>query len=123
MAFLVAAAEGQLSDDTRVVFQSVIAEACNYVVQDDKLEELLADLTEMLAEDGLEKRARMVSRALRRADHQREGLCIAALIAHLFGAISARRREALELLARAFGLDSTAVDQAIREAEQSLAGD
>src|SRR3954447_4317712 len=59
-AFLVANSDGVFDDDERTAFQSVVAEACNYLVQEDQLEALLADLSEQLAEDGIEKRARMV---------------------------------------------------------------
>src|SRR3954468_13785035 len=59
-AFLVANSDGVFDDDERAAFQSVVAEACNYLVQEDQLEALLADLSEQLAEDGIEKRARMV---------------------------------------------------------------
>lgn len=119
MAFLTVAAEGQLGDHARAVFRSVLDE----VVPDEQVEALLADLEEQLAEDGLEKRVRMVCRTITSADHQREGLFLAAFVAHLFGPPSAQRHQVLERLALGFRLDGNAVDEVIRKAEQSLALD
>jgi hypothetical protein len=121
MTFLVAAVDGFLDDDARSDLMWLITAASNYFIQEEELEALLADLTEQLEEDGIEKRARMVSRTLVCADHQREGLRIAALTAYVFGGVSEHRRQVLEFLARFFQCDSDAVDQAIRQAEASLA--
>src|SRR5215470_13825878 len=63
-AFLVANSDGVFDDDERAAFQSVVAEACNYLVDEDALRALLTDLQEQLHEDGIEKRARMVARTI-----------------------------------------------------------
>lgn len=125
LTFLVASAEGALEDDARGALQWVLCEASKRripgLVPEERLEALIADLAEQLVEDGLEKRARMVSRTLLHRDHQHDGMRVAALTAHAFGGVSVSRRRVLELLAHRFGLDSSAVDQAIQEAEASLA--
>src|SRR3954463_15986340 len=63
-AFLVANSDGVFDDDERAAFQSVVAHACDNVVQLSQLQALLADLQEQLAEDGLDKRTRMVARTI-----------------------------------------------------------
>jgi hypothetical protein len=74
ITFLVANAEGALEDDARAALQLVLFDAGHQRVSEDQLEETIADLAEQLAGDGLEKRARMVSRTLVHSDHQREGM-------------------------------------------------
>src|SRR5262245_27723530 len=62
-AFLVAHSDGVFDQDERAAFQSVVVVACNNNVQPEQLEALLADLSQQLHEDGIEKRARMVARS------------------------------------------------------------
>src|SRR3954470_5879104 len=99
-AVLVANSDGIFDDDERAPFQSVVAEACNNLVQQEQLGALLADLCEQLAEDGIEKRAKMVARTITRRDHQLEVLRIAALMAHISGGVSDHERDVLEHLGR-----------------------
>src|SRR3954464_3974127 len=47
-AFPVANSDRVFDDEERASFQSVVAEACNYLVQEDQLQALLADLCEQL---------------------------------------------------------------------------
>ena len=113
-------ADPQETAEWTQAFQSVVAEACNYLVQEEQLHALLADLCEQLAEDGIEKRARMVARTIVRRDHQLEVLRISALMAHISGGVSDHERNVLEHLARGFDLDSGAVEKALVEAEAVL---
>ena len=115
-------ADGQMDKEERTAFQSVVTEACNNLVQRTQLSALLQDLAEQLAEDGLEKRVRFVSRMIQRRDHQNEILRIAALMAHVSRGVDEGERVVLEKLARAFDLDAGAVDRALHEAEAALAG-
>lgn len=120
-AFLVANSDGVFDDDERAAFQSVVANACGDVVQLSQLDALLADLCEQLAEDGIEKRTRMVARTITKSEHQLEVLRIAALMAHISGGVSAQERAVLEELARGFGLEETVVHEALSESEGVLA--
>lgn len=120
-AFLVANSDGVFDDDERAAFQSVVLNACRDLVQPSQLDALLADLCQELAEDGLEKRTRMVARTVTRIDHQMEVLRIAALMAHISGGVSEPERAVLEQLTRDFDLDADALAQALREAEAALA--
>jgi tellurite resistance protein len=119
-AFLVANSDGVFDADERAAFQSVVTEACNDQVQPAQLQALLADLCKQLADDGIEKRARMVARSITRGDHQIEVLRIAALMAHISGGVAASERNVLDHLARGFELDDAAVDRALHEAEGAL---
>jgi tellurite resistance protein len=82
---------------------------------------LLEDLADQLQEDGLEKRVKMVARAIVREDQAREVLRIAALLAHVSGGVSAVERDVLAKLASELRLDSTATDAAVTEAQSALA--
>lgn len=120
-AFLVANSDGVFDDDERAAFQSVVANACGDVIQISQLDALLADLCEQLAEDGIEKRTRMVARTITRPEHQLEVLRIAALMAHISGGVSEHERTVLEQLARGFGLEQVVVLEALTESEGVLA--
>jgi tellurite resistance protein len=119
-AFLVANADGVFDDDERAAFESVVAHACNDLVQAAQIEALVADLAELFGEDGVEKRARMVARTVTRKDHQLEVLRIAALMAHVSGGVDASERGVLELLAKGFELEAGAVDHALDQARAAL---
>lgn len=120
-AFLVANSDGVFDDDERAAFQSVVANACGDVLQIAQLDALVADLCEQLAEDGIEKRTRMVARTITKPEHQLEVLRIAALMAHISGGVSEQERAVLEQLARGFNLAPGAVEEALTDSEAALA--
>lgn len=119
-AFLVANSDGVFDDEERAAFESVVTSACNNQVQQVQLHALLADLCEQLAQDGIEKRTRMVARTITRRDHQIEVLRIAALMAHISGGVAASERSVLDHLARGFAIEDGGVDRALVEAEAAL---
>lgn len=119
-AFLVANSDGEFDADERAAFKSVVLHACDSLVRVDQLEALLEDLANLLGEDGLEKRTRMVARTVTRPDQQHEVLRLAALMAHASGGIAEAERHVLSALAQHFGLEASAVEAALAEAEQAL---
>jgi tellurite resistance protein len=119
-AFLVANADGVFDQDERAAFQSVVAIACDNVVQMQQLEALTADFREQLAEDGVEKRARMIARTVSEHDLKLEVLRIAALMAHVSGGVSDDERAVLAALAHGFGLAEDAVGEALSQAGDVL---
>lgn len=119
-AFLVANSDGVFDDEERAAFESVVQSACNGQVQHTQLSALLADLCEQLADDGIEKRTRMVARTITRKDHQLEVLRIAALMAHISGGVSQQERLVLDQLAAGFKLPEGSVDEALSESEGVL---
>lgn len=120
-AFLVANSDGVFDDAERSTFESVVAHACGDLIQISQLNALIADLCEQLAEDGLEKRARMVARTITKPEHQLEVLRISALMAHISGGVSDQERSVLEQLALGFGLKRDVVEDALEECEEVLA--
>jgi tellurite resistance protein len=119
-AFLVANADGLFDDGERRAFEHVVLQACNHVVQDELIQSLLSELSKRLAADGIEKRAGAVARSLTRRDQQLEVLRTAALMAEISGGVATAERDVLESLARDWSLDSSAVDQAVADANAAL---
>ena len=119
-AYLVANADGVFDDEERSAFQSVVATACDNLVQLRQLQALTADFRELLAEDGIEKRARMIARTVSEREHQIEVLRIAALMAHVSGGVSAEEHAVIAELARGFALGADVVAEALQQAAAAL---
>ena len=119
-AFLVANADGDFDPTERQTFESVVSEACKNSVQRATLHSLVSDLVDLLQEDGLTQRVRMVSAVVSDEGHKLEVLRIAALMAHISGGVDAREREVLDSLASGFGLAGGAVDTALEQAKSAL---
>jgi tellurite resistance protein len=95
--------------------------ACADAIPQRQFSALLADLAEQLAEDGMDKRVRMVARTLKQPNQAREVLRVAALVAHISEGVSEVERQVMLGLARACNLTPAAVDEAVDAAEQALA--
>jgi tellurite resistance protein len=119
-AYLVAVADGEFDDSERSAFEHVVISACDGVVTERQMHGLIADLQDQLAEDGVDKRVKMVARTITKAEHAREALRISALLAHVSGGVSSIERDALQKLALAFGLEAGAVASAVTEVEEAL---
>lgn len=119
-AYLVASADGVFDDAERAAFEHVVLSACNGSVSQAQLRALLADLTDLLAEDGAERRVRMVARTVTKPEQAREVLRVAALIALVSQGVSDVERRVLDRLAVEFRLDPSAVDAAIEDAHRAL---
>ncbi|RYZ06514.1 MAG: hypothetical protein EOO73_16200 [Myxococcales bacterium] len=120
-AYLVANADGEFDAAEQSAFRHVVVTACGGLVVERQVSALLEDLADQLAEDGLEKRVKMVSKSIVREDQAREVLRIAALLAHVSGGVSGVEREVIGKLAAELRLDSSAVDAAVTEAQSALA--
>jgi tellurite resistance protein len=121
-AYLVANADGDFDETERAAFKHVVVSACAGSVAERQVDALLADLSQQLGEDGMDKRIQMVSRVVSRPDHACEVLRIAALLAHVSGGVSDVEREVLEKLTQAFRLLPEALASVLSEAERALAG-
>jgi tellurite resistance protein len=119
-AYLVAVSDGEFDDVERGAFEHVVLAACAGKVTAAQLRSLLADLADLRAEDGEDKRVQMVSRAISRPNQAAEVLRVAALIAQVSNGVSAVERGVLDKLAARFQLDSAAVDRAVGEAARVL---
>src|SRR5690606_33698610 len=119
-AYLVANADGDFDATERTTFEHVVLVACEGKVAERQITALLADLHEQLAEDGFEKRVKMVARSINKPEHAREVLRVAALLAHVSGGVSGVERSALERLAGELSLELGLIEQALQEAVQAL---
>jgi tellurite resistance protein len=119
-AFLVANADNEFDDTEKAAFRSVVITACDNAVDERQIDALLADLTELLAEDGIHKRVQMVAKAVNQPLQRAEVLRIAALMAHISGGVSQPERSVLEQLASRFSLPGSAVDEALAQARAAL---
>lgn len=120
-SFLVANADGEFDETERAAFQHVVMSACGDSVIERQMEALLADLSDLLNEDGMEKRIEMVARTVVKPDQAREVLRIAGLLAHVSGGVSAEERDVLEKLATYCKLDVAVVDETLSEVSKALA--
>ena len=122
-AYLVATADGVFDEDEKRVFERVVMAACGGSVPQKLVSDLVADLADLLEEDGLEQRVTRLGDALKRREHASEVLRIAALIAQVSDDVSSNERSMLERLATAFKLDKGEVDQALDDVKKSLRAD
>ena len=120
-AFLVANADGEFDVAEQSAFRHVVVTACTGLVVERQVSALLADLSDQLSEDGMDKRVQIVSRSIVREDQAREVLRIAALLAHVSGGVSTIERGVLAKLALELKLDESAVDAAVKEAGNAIA--
>jgi tellurite resistance protein len=120
-AYLVANADGEFDDVEREAFKGVVISACGGKVSQNQMTALLADLADLLDEDGIDKRVKMVAKAVTRPEHGLEVLRVAGLLAHVSEGVSDVEREVLEKLAAELSLDGAAVDQTLSEVEKALA--
>ena len=114
-AFIVANADGEFDDTERAAFQFVVLAACNNKVTESQVVALLADLEDLLKEDGVDKRVEMVARTITTPEQAREVLRIAGLIAHVSAGVSDVERRVLEKLTSQFGLDPAILDETLKE--------
>lgn len=119
-AYLVANADGHFDAKEKDAFEHVVVAACNGVVAERQISALVSDLSDLLAEDGMEKRIDMVARTISKPEHARDVLRVAALIACVSGGVSEQEQSCLARLAERFALSADAVDAAVGEARSVL---
>jgi tellurite resistance protein len=120
-AFLVASADGVFDAQEREVFERVVTLSCGGTVPPKHVEMLVSDLSDQLAEDGLDRRISAIGETLQRHEQAVEVLRIAALIAHVSEDVSDVERAVLEKLASACNLGDGAVDSALDDVRAALA--
>lgn len=121
-AYLVASADGVFDEAERQTFERVVVEACGGIVTRSQIADLIADLADQLAEDGLDGRTKAIGAAAgKKRDHAFEVLRIAALLAQTSGDVSGVERDVLTKIAAASGLEEAAVDQALADVRAALA--
>jgi tellurite resistance protein len=120
-AYLVASADGVFDDAERAAFEMVVSVACGGTVGQKQVSDLVSDLADQLAEDGLDRRVASVGKQIgARIEHAREMLRIAALLAHVSDDVSDVERAVLGKLAQASGLAEADVGTALDDVRRAL---
>jgi len=119
-AYLVATADGVFDEEERRTFERVVTVACGGSVPLGHVEALVSDLSDQLAEDGIDARLARLAAPLTRPEHGKEILRIAALLAQCSNDVSAPEREMLQKLATACKLEPAEVDHAIDDVKTAL---
>jgi tellurite resistance protein len=120
-AYLVATADGVFDDEERTTFERIVTAACGGAVSRNLVTDLVADLADQLAEDGLDRRIERLSLGIQREEQKIEVLRIAALMAHVSDDVSDVERAVLVKLATACRLDAGTVDRALADVKASIA--
>jgi tellurite resistance protein len=120
-AFLVAHADGVFDDEERKTFERVVVAACGGTVAPQQIAALVSDLGDQLAEDGVDRRVEALAKTATKREHALEVLRIAALLAQSSEDVSAVERDVLGKIAKATGLEPSAVDAALADVTRALA--
>ena len=120
-AYLVATADGIFDDEERSTFERIVTAACGGAVPQSHIANLLADLSDQLSEDGLDRRIERLAEGIQRQEQALEVLRIAALIAQVSEDVSDVERTVLNKIASACHLGDNAVDSALADVKASLA--
>lgn len=121
-AYIVATADGIFDEEERRAFERIVTAATGGSVTQGHIADLIADLADQLAEDGLDTRLQRLGAGIARREHAQEVIRIAALIAQCSEDVSAIERTVLEKLAAACKLEATEVDVALADVKTALHG-
>ncbi len=119
-AYLVATADGVFDEEERSTFERIVTAACGGAVPPSHVADLVADLSDQLQEDGLDRRIERLAEGISREEQGREVLRIAALIAQVSDDVSDVERSVLGKIASACKLGDNAVDSALEDVKASL---
>lgn len=122
-AYLVATADGVFDEEERRAFERIVTAATGGSVTQGHIIDLIADLADQLAEDGLDKRLQRLGEGIGRRQHAQEVIRIAALIAQCSEDVSEIERSVLEKLAIACKLELAEVDAALADVKAALHAD
>jgi tellurite resistance protein len=120
-AYIVATADGVFDEEERRAFERIVTAACGGSVTPRHIADLIADLADQLAEDGLDTRLQRLGEGMVRREHGQEVVRIAALIAQCSEDVSEIERSVLEKLAAACKLATSEVDVALADVKTALA--
>jgi tellurite resistance protein len=119
-AYIVATADGVFDAEERRAFERIVIASTGGAVAQRHIVDLIADLADQLAEDGLDVRLERLGAGITRREHAQEVIRIAALIAQTSDDVSEIERTVLEKLAIACKLDPSEVDAALADVAKSL---
>ncbi|MFO0660208.1 MAG: hypothetical protein U0165_10305 [Polyangiaceae bacterium] len=119
-AFLVAAADGELSEDEEVTLAETISHVTGEVLAPDEFVAMIDAYAEALSEDGVARRLEVLAEQLPDAPARREVLAFASLLALCDHNLVDDERGMLFAMGKAFALDDAAVRSVIEGVEASL---
>ena len=103
-------------------FERIVTAACGGAVAQRHVTDLISDLADQLAEDGVDMRIQRLGEGIARREHAQEVIRIAALIAQCSEDVGAVERSVLEKLAMACKLEPSEVDAAFADVKKALRG-
>ena len=121
-AYIVATADGVFDEEERRAFERIVTAACGGTVAQGHIADLISDLADQLAEDGLDTRIERLGAGIARREHAQEVIRIAALIAQCSEDVSEVERSVLERLATSCKLEVAEVDVALADVQKALHG-
>lgn len=120
-AYLVATADGVFDEQERETFERVVTASCGGAVPPGHVADLVADLSDQLKEDGIDRRVERLAEGIQREEQAMEVLRIAALIAMVSDDVSDVERTVLDKIAAACKAGDGAVERALSDVKASLA--
>lgn len=121
-AFLLGAADGELSEEEVTTLGETIAFVTGEAMDPDDFVEMIDAFADALADSSLADRAGAIAAALPDADARREVLVFAVTIALCDDDFSDAERAAVATLAAALGLGDGEAAKVLSEVEKALAG-
>ena len=118
--FSMLTADGVFDEEERRAFERIVTAACGGAVAPGHIVDLIADLADQLAEDGLDTRLQRLGEGIARREHAQEVIRIAALIAQCSEDVSEIERSVLEKLATSCNLEVSEVDAALADVQKAL---
>jgi hypothetical protein len=119
-AFLVAAADGELSEDEEVTLAETIAHVTGEVLAPDEFVAMIDAYAEALSEDGAPKRLTVLAEQVPDAPARREVLAFASLLAVCDHNLVDDERGMLFAMGKSFGFDESEVRAVLGSVEASL---
>lgn len=120
-AFLLGAADGELSEEEVTTLGETIAFVTGEAMDPDEFVEMIDAFAEALADSSIAERAREIAAVLPDAAARREVLVFAVTIALCDDDFSDTERAAVATLARALGLGDDEAGSVLAEVERALA--
>jgi uncharacterized tellurite resistance protein B-like protein len=119
-AFLVAAADGELSAVEGEQLAAAMIDLTEGQIPDEEIEALIDAFLEALHEEGFEARIKSVAQSLDSPELRRAAFALAAGIACVDGKILAEEVEIFEALAKAFEIPTGEIDSILKQVADQL---
>jgi hypothetical protein len=120
-AFLVSAADGELSSKKESTLGETIAEITGNVLPPEEFMTMINAFAKALAEDGVEGRAQAMAAVLPDEAARKEVMAFAALLALCDHDLHKNEEDALYLMGKAFGFDDDAVIRVVKGVMATMA--